>query len=77
MKEQQNMHLRLGLLAWLQILTIDATYVNNLQISSLHKYKGGQTAILVHWSAAQRTTEMLTEQRTGKNSGPAPVDYRN
>ncbi len=40
------------------------------------KYKGGQTAILVRWSAAQRTTEML-DQRTGKNSGPAPADYQN
>jgi hypothetical protein len=39
--------------------------------------KGGQTAILVCWSAAQRTTEMLADQRTGKNSGPAPADYRN
>ncbi len=39
--------------------------------------KGGQTAILVRWSAVQRTTEMLAEQRTGKNSGPAPADYRN
>ncbi len=39
--------------------------------------KGGQTAILVRWSAAQRTTEMLADQRTGKNSGPAPADYRN
>ncbi len=28
--------------------------------------KGGQTAILVRWSAAQRTTEMLADQRTGK-----------
>jgi hypothetical protein len=25
--------------------------------------KGGQTAILVRWSAAQRTTEMLADQR--------------
>ncbi len=40
------------------------------------KIKGGQTAILV-WPAAQRTTEMLADQRTGKNSGPAPADYRN
>ncbi len=32
---------------------------------------------LVRWSAAQRTTEMLADQRTGKNSGPAPADYRN
>jgi hypothetical protein len=39
--------------------------------------KGGQTAILVRWSAAQRTTEMVADQRTGKNSGPAPADYRN
>jgi hypothetical protein len=39
--------------------------------------KGGQTAILVRWSAAQWTTEMLADQRTGKNSGPAPADYRN
>ncbi len=39
--------------------------------------KGGQTDILVRWSAAQRTTEMLADQRTGKNSGPAPADYRN
>ncbi len=29
------------------------------------------------WSAAQRTTEMLVDQRTGKNSGPAPADNRN
>jgi hypothetical protein len=28
-------------------------------------------------SAAQRTTEMIVEQRTGKNSGPALADYRN
>ncbi len=39
--------------------------------------KGVQTAILVRCSAAQRTTEMLADQRTGKNSGPAPADYRN
>jgi hypothetical protein len=39
--------------------------------------KGGQTAILVRWSAAQRTTEMLADQRNGKNSGPAPADNRN
>jgi hypothetical protein len=39
--------------------------------------KGGQTTILVRWSAAQRTTEMLADQRTGKNSGPAPAIYRN
>jgi hypothetical protein len=39
--------------------------------------KGGQTAILVRWSAAQWTTEMLADQQTGKNSGPAPADYRN
>jgi hypothetical protein len=26
-------------------------------------YKGGQTAILVRWSAAQRTTEMFADQR--------------
>jgi hypothetical protein len=26
-------------------------------------FKGGQTAILVRWSAAQRTTEMLADQR--------------
>ncbi len=32
---------------------------------------------LVRWSDAQRTTEMLADQRTGKNSGPAPADYRN
>jgi hypothetical protein len=32
---------------------------------------------LVHWSAAQRTTEMLADQLTGKNSGPAPADYQN
>jgi hypothetical protein len=38
--------------------------------------KGGQTAILVRWSAAQRTTEMLAVQRTGKNSGPVPADQR-
>ncbi len=37
---------------------------------------GGQTAILVRWSAAQQTTEMLADQRTGKNSGPAPADYQ-
>ncbi len=28
-------------------------------------------------SAAQRTTEMIVDQRTGKNSGPALADYRN
>ncbi len=39
--------------------------------------KGGQAAILVRWSAAQQTTEMLADQRTGKNSGPAPADYQN
>jgi hypothetical protein len=39
--------------------------------------KGGRSAILVHCSAAQRTNEMLADQRTGKNSGPAPADYRN
>ncbi len=39
--------------------------------------KGGQTAILVRWSAAQRNTEMVADQRTGKNSGLAPADYRN
>jgi hypothetical protein len=39
--------------------------------------KGGQTAILVRWSTAQRTTEMLADQRTGKNSEPAPANYRN
>jgi hypothetical protein len=38
-------------------------------------FKGGQTAILVRWSAAQRTTEMLADQRNGKNSGLAPADY--
>ncbi len=32
---------------------------------------------LVRWSAAQRTTEMLADQRSGKNSGPAPADYQN
>ncbi len=32
---------------------------------------------LFRWSTAQRTTEMLADQRTGKNSGPAPADYRN
>jgi hypothetical protein len=37
--------------------------------------KAGQTAILVRWSAAQRTAEMIV-QRNGKNSGPAPADYR-
>jgi hypothetical protein len=26
----------------------------------------GQTAILVRWSAAQPTTEMIADQRTGK-----------
>jgi hypothetical protein len=41
--------------------------------------KGGQTAILVRWSAAQWTTgtEMLADQQTEKNSGPAPAHYRN
>ncbi len=39
--------------------------------------KDGQTAILVHWSAAQQTTEMIADQQTGKNSGPALADYRN
>jgi hypothetical protein len=43
----------------------------------MYNRKGGQTAILVLWSAAQRTTEMLADQRTGKNSGPGPADYRN
>jgi hypothetical protein len=28
-------------------------------------------------SAAQRTTEMIVDQRTGKKSGPALADYRN
>ncbi len=32
---------------------------------------------LVRWSPAQRTTEMLSDQWTGKNSGPVPADYRN
>jgi hypothetical protein len=32
----------------------------------LQLVKGGQTAILVRWSAAQRTTEMLADQLTGK-----------
>jgi hypothetical protein len=36
--------------------------------------KGGQTAILVRWSAVQRTTEMIADQRIAKNSGPALVD---
>jgi hypothetical protein len=44
-------------------------------------FKGGKTAIffffLVCWSTAQRTTEMLADQQTGKNIGPAPADYRN
>jgi hypothetical protein len=41
--------------------------------------RGGQTAILVRWSAVRcpRTTEMRADQRTGKNSGPALADYRN
>jgi hypothetical protein len=26
-------------------------------------------------SAAQQTSEMIADQRTGKNSGPALVDY--
>jgi hypothetical protein len=39
-------------------------------------WKGGQTAILVRWSAVQRTTEILADQRTGKNSGPTPADQR-
>jgi hypothetical protein len=39
--------------------------------------KGGQTAILVRWFAAQWTAEMLADQPTGKNCGPAPADYRN
>jgi hypothetical protein len=38
---------------------------------------GMLTAILVRWSAVQRTTEMIADQRTGKNSGPALEDYRN
>jgi hypothetical protein len=38
---------------------------------------GGQTVIFIRWSAAQRTTKMLADQRTGKNSGPALADYRN
>jgi hypothetical protein len=32
---------------------------------------------LVRWSAAQRTTEMLADQQTGKNRRPAPADCRN
>jgi hypothetical protein len=28
-------------------------------------------------SAAQRTTEMIADQQTGKNSGPVLADYRN
>jgi hypothetical protein len=28
-------------------------------------------------SAAQQTIEMIADQRTGKNSGPALADYRN
>jgi hypothetical protein len=32
---------------------------------------------LVRWSAAQRTTEMVADQQTGKNSEPALADYRN
>jgi hypothetical protein len=41
--------------------------------------RGGQTANLVCWSAAQRTTYMIpvADQRTDKNSGPALTDYRN
>jgi hypothetical protein len=34
------------------------------------RHQGGQTAILVHWSAAQRAAEIIADQRTGKNSGP-------
>jgi hypothetical protein len=48
----------------------------SLSMNYLLICKGGQTAILVRWSAAQRTTEILADQRTGKNSGPAPADYR-
>ncbi len=32
---------------------------------------------LVRWSTAQQNNEMLADQRTGKNSGSAPADYRN
>jgi hypothetical protein len=38
--------------------------------------KGGQTTILVRWSAAQQTTEMLADQRTGKNSGQLKLSFR-
>jgi hypothetical protein len=42
----------------------------SMDVKLAHATKGGQTA-------AQRTTEMLADQRTGKNSGPAPADHRN
>jgi hypothetical protein len=44
---------------------------------SLQRWADRYFGPLVRWSAAQRTTEMLADQRTGKNSGPAPADYRN
>jgi hypothetical protein len=52
-------------------------YIYIYKYTHIHICKGGQIAILVRWSAVQRTTEMLADQRTGKNSGPAPADYRN
>ncbi len=41
-----------------------------------------EVSIPLFWSAgllsnAQRTTQMIADQRTGKNSGPALADYRN
>jgi hypothetical protein len=51
--------------------------ISSCRLRGWFKSKGGQTAILVRWSAAQRNTEMLAYQRTGKNSRPAPAEYRN
>jgi hypothetical protein len=57
----------------LKILAFTLTWAT----MSVITFKGWQHAILVRWSATQRTTEMLADQRTGKNSGPAPAEYRN
>jgi hypothetical protein len=43
----------------------------------LHIARGWQTIILFHQSTAQRTTDMIADQQTGKNSGPALTAYRN
>ncbi len=39
--------------------------------------KSEQTAVLVLWSAAQQTTEMIADQQAGQTSGPAPAYYQN